>query len=160
MATRANSGGLGSASGGGRPSQRVVVLRSRGATMLEMAVVTPLVLMLLIGIVDLGIAVHAYTSLAEAARAGARHAAVHGSSATDQAGPAANDADVEAVVRSYTPGIAASDLTVASSWTDGNNAPGSRVTVRADYDYSLASTWFLGFRSLRLSSSSTMIIIH
>lgn len=132
--------------------------RQRGTTIVEMAVVAPVVLILLIGTMDLGIAVYAYNTMAEAARAGTRYAAVHGSKAKKQAGPAANDPEVEKTVRAYAPGVIASDLTVASSWPDGDNEPGSRVTVTVNYDYRPATTWIIGFTKLKLGSSSTMYI--
>src|SRR5436190_16717899 len=111
-----------------------------GATVLEMAVVAPAVLLLLFGMIDLGIAVYAYNTLAEAVRAGTRYAAVHGSHATGPAGPVANDKQVEDVVRSYAPGFVASRLRVSSTWPDGDNEPNSHITVSANYDYTPAVT--------------------
>lgn len=131
-----------------------------GATVLEMAIVGPLVLMMLLGLVDLGISVYAYNTLAESVRAGARYASVHGSKASTQVGPSADNSTVDQVVRSYAPGIVASELTVNSSWPDGNNSAGSRVTVSATCNHKLATTWFLGFQTLKLTATSTMIIQH
>ena len=134
--------------------------RARGITALELAVILPVVLMLLLGTADLGIAVYFYNSLSEAARAGTRYAAVHGSNSQQAVGPSANDATVEDRVRRNVPGISSADLTVTSSWPDGNNAPGSRVIVTTDLNYKLAVTGLLGFKSVRLTSASTMYIVH
>ena len=131
-----------------------------GATVLEMAIVCPLVLMMLVGLVDMGISVYSYNTLAECVRAGARYAAVHGSKASTQVGPSADNSTVDSVVRSYAPGIVSSELTVNSSWPDGINSAGSRVTVSATCNHKLAATWFLGFKTLKLTSTSTMIIQH
>ena len=145
-----------------RPSlaRRVSVgTRRRGATVLEMAIVSPLVLTLLIGTVDLGIAVYRYNTIAEAARAGTRYAAVHGSSATKQVGPSANNSDVETVVRSRAPGFIASDLTVTSSWPDGDNNSGDHVTVSVNYTYRPAMIWVLS-KTVKLGCTSTITISH
>jgi Flp pilus assembly protein TadG len=136
------------------PAQR------RGVTMLETAIVAPLVLILLLAMMDLGLAVFANNTLAEAARAGTRYATVHGLRAVSPAGPSSDNANVEAAVRDYSPGILPARLVVHSSWPDGNNAPGSRVTVTVTYTYNLGVSSLLGFRTLSLSSSSTMVIQH
>jgi Flp pilus assembly protein TadG len=131
-----------------------------GATVLEMALVAPAVLLLLFGMIDLGIAVYAYNTLAEAVRAGTRYAAVHGGRATTPVGPVADDKQIERVVRSYAPGFVASRLRVSSSWPDGDNDPNSHITVSASYDYTPAVTALLGFKTLKLGSTSTMSIVH
>lgn len=128
--------------------------------MLETALVAPLVLILLLGAMDLGIAVYANNTLAEAVRAGTRYAAVHGLKSPSPAGPGSSNADVEAIVRQYAPGCLSAQLVVQSVWPDGNNSPGSHVTVSATYDYNLGVTTLLGFRNVRLRSTSTMAIQH
>ena len=131
-----------------------------GATVLEMAIAAPVVLLLLIGMFEMGISVYAYNTLAEAVRAGARYAAVHGAKAATPCGPTANNTNVENVVRGYAPGIVATDLTVTSTWPDGNNSTGSHVTVAATYTYRFAATKLLGMQTLKLSSTSTTVINH
>jgi Flp pilus assembly protein TadG len=51
--------------------------RRRGQSLVEFALVTPIVILLLVGLLDLGRGVFAYNSLANAARAGARIATVN-----------------------------------------------------------------------------------
>ena len=146
--------------------QRIIPGSSRrgrtraGATVLEMAVVAPAVLLLLFGMIDLGIAVYAYNTLAEAVRAGTRYGVVHGARATKPAGPLANDRQVEDVVRSYAPGFIPAKLTVTSTWPDGDNEPSSHITVSANYNYTPTVTALLGFKTLKLSSTSNMSIVH
>jgi Flp pilus assembly protein TadG len=95
--------------------------------MVEFAIVLPILIVLLFGIVQFGILFNNYVTLTDAARAGARAAAV-----SRQNGDPAGTAD--AAVRS-----SASDLNqgtlgvqVSSSW-----APGDPVTVTATYPYSI-----------------------
>jgi hypothetical protein len=51
--------------------------KEHGAVAVEMAIVLPLLLMLLIGIIEFGRVFNVQISLSQAAREGARHAAVH-----------------------------------------------------------------------------------
>jgi Flp pilus assembly protein TadG len=127
---------------------------------MEMAVVGPLVFIVLLGMLDLGVAVYSYSTLAEAVRAGTRYAAVRGSKSTSPVGPAANNASVEGTVRSYAPGVVAANLTVNSTWPDGNNSPGSRITVSATYNYRSAVAWIVGYPAIPLSANTTMVISH
>ena len=91
--------------------------------MVEMAIVLPVLLVILIGIVQFGIAFNNYLTLTDAARAGARKAVVsHSASACiSQVQASASD-------------LKQSDLTVgcSSSWQHGDD-----VTVTATYPYSL-----------------------
>ena len=51
--------------------------KERGAVAVEMAIILPLLLMLLIGIIEFGRVFNVQISLSQAAREGARHAAIH-----------------------------------------------------------------------------------
>lgn len=55
--------------------------RERGATLVEMAIVLPLLLLLVLGLMELGLAFKSYLSVSAAARDGSRMTAVMGSSA-------------------------------------------------------------------------------
>ncbi len=70
--------------------------RRAGQALVETALVLPLFLVCLLGIVDMGRAVWATTSLAAAAREAARYAIVHGGSTTNPCpvGPAGPDATI------------------------------------------------------------------
>src|SRR5262245_9954157 len=59
--------------------------RRRGATAVEWGIIALTFLYLVLGIIDLGIAVMQYNSVAEAARSGARCAIVHGNTAQGDA---------------------------------------------------------------------------
>ncbi|MEC5199154.1 Flp pilus assembly protein TadG [Arthrobacter sp. PL16] len=51
--------------------------RERGAVALEMALVLPVLLLILVGILEFGRVMNVQVSLTQAAREGARHAAIH-----------------------------------------------------------------------------------
>jgi hypothetical protein len=105
---------------------RARLLRSeRGAELIEMAVVTPLLLLLVMGIVDFGFLFQRYVVLTNAAVEGARVATLPGYSA----------ADAEARVEAYAsdggvPGdVTAAVVPVALPATGGGTWPGMEVTV-------------------------------
>ena len=50
---------------------------SRGTTMVEFALIVPVLLLLLFGILDLGRALNAYVTMSNASREGARYAMLH-----------------------------------------------------------------------------------
>lgn len=63
--------------------------KERGAVAVEMAIVLPLLLLILLGIIEFGRAYNVQVSLTQAAREGARHAAIHYNDASlDVAGTA------------------------------------------------------------------------
>jgi TadE-like protein len=70
--------------------------RDRGQTLVEFAIVIPIFLTLLMGVVDFGRVVWAQSSLASAAREAARFAIVHGGSGSNPCpvGPPANTAQI------------------------------------------------------------------
>jgi Flp pilus assembly protein TadG len=99
----------------------------QGQTMAEFAVVLPILVVLLFGIVQFGILFNNYVTLTDAARAGARAAAVS-RQASDPVGTA------DAAVRASASGLNQGSLSVdvSSAWT-----PGAPATVTATYPYSI-----------------------
>ena len=95
--------------------------------MVEFVIVVPLLLLLLFAIFQFGVVFHDYVSLTDAARAGARQAAV-GRSVANPTGTTISR------VRSSAADLDQSQLSVAvaSSW-----AQGADVTVTASYPYSI-----------------------
>ncbi len=101
----------------------------RGQTMVELALVMPLIALLLFGVIQFGVVFHNYVTLTDAVRAGARKAAV-----SRELGPAAATAAVNQAIKD-----SASDLdqgkllpSVNSTWGHGDD-----VTVSATYPYSI-----------------------
>jgi Flp pilus assembly protein TadG len=107
---------------------RIEIRSERGQAMTEFAVVLPILVVLLLGIVQFGIVFNNYVTLTDAVRAGARTAAV------SRQDPNPVGAATTAVRGSAT-NLNQSNLsvTVSSTWD-----PASTVTVTATYPYSIS----------------------
>jgi Flp pilus assembly protein TadG len=101
----------------------------RGQTMVEFALVLPILLVLMLGIVQFGVAFNNYVTLTDAVRAGARKAAVSRNT-SDPAG-ACRTAVLNAGANLDEDELG-SDLSCVSSWVQG-----SEVTVHASYPYDI-----------------------
>jgi Flp pilus assembly protein TadG len=99
--------------------------------MTEFAIVVPILLLILMGIMQLGIVYNNWVSLTDAARAGARKAAVCRTGCSpDGSSAAVSAAKASAPNLNWTSGCAS--VTVSSSWTQGSDA-----TVTANYPWSI-----------------------
>ena len=101
-----------------------------GAEIIEMALVLPLLLGLLFGIVEFGFLFQRYVFLTNAAAEGARVASL----------PGYNQADVQARVAAYAAasnitGVNATSVGATISGPGGTAWPGSQVTVTYVYNY-------------------------
>jgi Flp pilus assembly protein TadG len=163
--------------------------RRRGAALVEAAITMATFLTLVFGMIDLAIALFRKHVATEAARQGARAAIVHGSLAPASSGmnawgptpaylPAptsqslyasstshsvqADDASDEfaAAIRPYLVGVDPGTVTLTIAWPDGDNAPGSRVTVSVDVAYPNPIGFLSGATTVDLGASSTMTVAH
>jgi TadE-like protein len=105
----------------------IEISSERGQTMTEFAIVLPLLCMLLFGIIQFGILYNNYVTVTDAARAGARKAAVsrHGSPSTEGCKTAKSSAGSLAVGCS---------VSIAGPL----DRPGADVTVTVTYPYSIS----------------------
>lgn len=134
--------------------------RRSGTSVTELAVVLPVVLVFVFGAIDFAQVMFAYGTVSEAARAGARYAIAHGAASSLPAGPNADDANVQAVVRYYAFGLKGSNVTVNSTWSLGTNAIGSPVNVTASYPCQLSVGRLVGMNNITVKGSSTMMVAH
>lgn len=95
--------------------------------MVEFAIILPILLLLLLGILQFGIVFNNYITLTDAVRAGARQAAV-GRSVADPTGAAVSRVRASAANLDQ----AKLGVSVASVWTQGAD-----VTVTATYPYTI-----------------------
>lgn len=155
-----------------------------GATLVETAIATAIVLMLLFAVFDFSLAFYTYHYVSDAAREGSRWAMVRGSkSCSDTPGLTdcgATADKISSYVKSLSyPGIDSSNMTVNvstaeatnSTNSDGStttvwsttsndmtyNVPGDQVTVQVSYKFPL-SIPFWSITTAHISSTSSMVI--
>lgn len=137
----------------------------RGQSLVEFALVLPVLVILLVGVFDLGRAVMLSETLNAAVREGTRYAIVHGTTSSTPLGPAtlttppAADNAATTVVRRHALGIN-STLTIVMSWPDGNANKGSDVQVVATTPFTpiLSQVFTGGWFTVTLRSGSTLVI--
>ena len=98
--------------------------KERGQSMVEFVLVLPIFLLLVFSIVDFGMGFHAWLTVTNSAREGARLGAVRGS-----------NAEIVTRVHNTADTLDAADMTVTVTNAQGN--PGESVVVDVDYDYTL-----------------------
>ena len=106
----------------GRPRKR-----EDGQSLVEFALIVPIFLLVLFAIVDFGMAFHAWITITNSAREGARAGAVHAPAAT-----------IAQRVRDTADSLDQANLTVTvTNADDQGGQPGESVVVDVSYDYSL-----------------------
>ncbi len=139
--------------------------RDEGQSLVEFALVVPLLFVVSVGLIDVARAVWEENTLALAAREGTRYAIVHGSLSASPSGPGYSpftapdqDTAVNAAVRRYTIGVA--NAGVKSTWLDGDSNRDSRVSVvvSAPFVPSLSQFLLNGALTVTLRAGSTLAI--
>jgi Flp pilus assembly protein TadG len=136
-----------------------------GQSLVEFALILPVLLVLLVGLFDLGRAVTLSETMNAAVREGARFAIVHGATSSSPLGPstftsssAATDNAITAVVRRHATGVN-STLTIVVSWPDGDAKRGSEVIVTATTAHvPIVSQVAGGGLAVTLRGSAVMVI--
>jgi Flp pilus assembly protein TadG len=132
---------------------------NRGQSLVEFSLVAFLSVMLLLGTFEMCRMVLVYTTVANAARAGARYAIVHGSDA------ATTSTVIQGQVENY---LAAAPmqttippLTIAVSYPDTGNCtdPGCHVNVTVTYPYDPFISYFFP-ATINLSSTTQGVITY
>lgn len=141
----------------------------RGAAAVEGAFVLSVLLTVLFGMFDVGLAVMRQNTLTEAARLLARSAIVHGALASSQAGAwgagtisstGADASPAAAVVKPLLMTMDPSAVSLTLRWLDGDNQPGHRVVATLNYQHQPMTPFILGSGPINLSATSTMRIAH
>ncbi|MEO8291050.1 MAG: TadE/TadG family type IV pilus assembly protein, partial [Gaiellaceae bacterium] len=112
--------------------EKIWYKRQQGQTMVEFALVLPVLAILLFGVIQFGVAFNNYLAVTDAVRAGSRQAAVARYLPDSQRVP-----KVESKVRASADNLNQSKLKVFVS-ASSNWDPGSDVTVRATYPFSIS----------------------
>ncbi len=141
---------------------------NRGQALVEFALVAPIFILLLMGIIELGRFILAYEAANNAVREGTRYAIVHGyySIAPVGPGPAAPDNSCPPASTSTTPVsnvVQQNAYTLPPAtqilvcWLDGTNLPDNRVRVSADFPFNVLIP-LVPFPALTIHAESTLVI--
>ena len=122
-----------------------------GAALVEFALIVPFLMILTVGLVDIGRMMWYRSTLEHVAREGTRWAAVRGAGAPLETTKPA----VVAYVTARTIGIHENDINVAATWVD--NCSGCEVTVRVTMGFRFFIAGFFSFGDFTLAGQSTMI---
>jgi Flp pilus assembly protein TadG len=133
--------------------------------MVEFSLVVVAFVMVLIGVLELSRMVLVATTIANASRAGARYASVHGhgraggSGADGESGPASNPAQVLTVVKNVaSAGLVSLDDSNITVTYSPSNTVGSTVTVKVVYTFDALVPYFKTLLNAHLGSTSQGVI--
>lgn len=154
--------------------------RNEGETLVEMAISTAIVMMLLFGVFDFSLYFYTYHFVSDAAREATRYAIVRGNMCKTQTPNQTNCPATQDEIASYVqglgyPGIDPSRLSLSATWNTGSmqsnghetwtncgtsdtcKSPGNQVQVTVVYTFPL-SVPFLNLQSMNVKSTSSMVI--
>jgi len=149
--------------------QRTPRRERTGSTILECAIVLPVLFVILFAMLDLGIAAVRYNSLAEASRRIAREAILHGSLAPEASGTwgpdefsgtVADSSELVDPARGMIPTMEEGRVNVHVTWPDNDNSPRDRVQVEIQYEHEPLVPGLLPWGPLNLRSVATMHIVN
>jgi Flp pilus assembly protein TadG len=136
-----------------------------GQTLVEFSLVAFMTIILFLAIVEISRMVLVYTTVANAARAGARYAVVHGSNhtgagANGPSGPGNNPTQVVTVIKNFASAglLNTNALLITVNYPNASNLPGRLVSVSVVYPYD-PFTSFLPLR-VRLGSATQGVIVY
>lgn len=138
----------------------------RAQALVETAFILPIIVILLVGIFDIGRIILTSSTLNTAVREATRYAIVHGELSSSPTGPGSSsytapstDTAINAVVQQHAVGVN-TPLTIQSTWPDGDANRRSRVVVTATTPFTplLSSAFLGGGLTVTLRSSSTLLI--
>lgn len=120
----------------GRTRPRARLRSRRGQSLVEFALILPVLMIMVFGIIDFGLGLRSYISLTNATREGARFAAI-GNTAGAYPANCNGTSNTTVVGRvCYTiEGLDLADLTSVSVTYPNGQMPGNSVVVSADYTY-------------------------
>jgi Flp pilus assembly protein TadG len=143
--------------------------RRRGGAIAEGVLTTSVLLSLMLGMIDMGIAVFRMHVISEAARQGARRAIVHGGTpsnklggwgATSFSGSGTSTDPKVTEIQPFLSTLDPSSVTINVTWPDGDNNVEHRVTYQVNTTWTPMMTWIFGSPTYTLTAQSTMLIAH
>lgn len=142
--------------------------RRSGAALIESAVVLSVMLLVLFGVLDLGLAALHSNNLTDVAQQLTRAAVVRGKNATALTawGPAtyhgtgASAGEIGTLTAASLQIIKKEKVSITVEWLDGGNDDGDRVRTTLNYLHPFIVPQLFGFSSCQLKAVSTMRVSH
>jgi len=119
-----------------------------GQSLIELALILPVLMFILVGIVDFGRVFNAYIIITNVAREGARYGAMH---------PDEDDIKDYVINEAAGSGISIEDDDVEVEFPNGTLDPGNPIRVTVTYDFPLITEFLFG-GSTTIQSSAEMVI--
>ena len=140
----------------------------RGQAMVEFALVAPIFILMLMGVIEFGRFVVAYEAANNAVREGTRYAIVHGYYSISPVGPSPASPDnacppTTVSTTAVTSVVQANAYTlppatdIFACWPDGTNVRGNRVTVSADFPFKVLIP-IVPIPPINIHAESTLVI--
>jgi Flp pilus assembly protein TadG len=124
-------------------------LPDSGQSLVEFSLVLPIILLIMVGVVDLGRAYFAYMTVVNVAQEGARYGA---------ANPNAKDIDTHAQNEAQGSGVNSAQLTVSHSFPNGC-VPGNTIQVDVTYNFQFITAYIFGVNTIPLRASDRMMVL-
>jgi Flp pilus assembly protein TadG len=133
--------------------QRLRPKKEEGASLVEFAILAPLFVALLFGLVEFGLAMYSKGILTNASREGARYGVVYAS-------PRKTEAEVTAKVQEYLSNSGFSDLvTINVIGAQGTSGTPLTVSVTYPYNFQVLPNFVCGFTGpLNLTANTVMLM--
>jgi len=130
-------------------------LRTRGQSLAEFAIVLSLLILVLLGVFDLGRVFYSYVVITNAAREGAYYGAMHPAMYPGEENYDLIVARVISEAQGLGVALEADDVTISAASTDS----GTPITVSVQHDFSLITAGIImGGRVLQIHSRAEMVI--
>jgi Flp pilus assembly protein TadG len=100
------------------------IKNQKGQSLVEFAIILPIILLLLMGIVEFGMMLNSYLTIQNVAREGSRLGIVGGS-----------DVEIDTLIRNISPNLTPADLTVDITPAEDSRNSGETLTVSITYNY-------------------------
>ena len=101
-----------------------IIKNNKGQSLVEFAIILPVLLLLLLGIAEFGIMLNSYLTIQNVTREGARLGVVGGS-----------DAEIVALIKTTSPNLTASDMTITITPSEIDRRSGATLQVTVVYNY-------------------------
>lgn len=131
---------------------KLALAKTRGSTLIEFSLSALMLILVIFGVFELSRMLLVYTTVADAARAGARYAIVHG-----QDSPA-TASQIQTIVTDYLSAAPMATGNATVNVTGAGGAIGSTVTVNVTYPYDPFVGYYSPVLSINISSTSRGVI--